>query len=137
MPYGMVSGFKPRQDANGNFVYTNDTGWPMQSELTSFGRVVPRSTMGISNDLSYTNFSLGVLVDGKFASTVYVSTDAYGTFYGLHKQTAANGVRENGIAVNGVDQNGERYQNVISAQEYYRGVAFSITDYFVSDASFV
>ncbi|WP_257658478.1 SusC/RagA family TonB-linked outer membrane protein [Parapedobacter lycopersici] len=137
MPYGMVSGFKPKQDENGNFVYNKDTGLPIQSELMSLGRGVPPLTMGISNDFSFKNFSLGFLIDGKFGSKMYVSTDAYGTFYGLHKQTAENGVRESGVTLDGVDQNGDPYHHTITAQEYYQGVAFSITDFFVSDASFV
>ena len=49
----------------------------------------------------------------------------------------ANGVRETGITVTGVDQNGAAFTKVVPAQDYYQGIAFAITEQFVSDASFV
>src|SRR3546814_620526 len=97
----------------------------------SLGRGVPPLTIGLSNNFSYKNFSLGFLLDGKFGAKMYLSTDAYGTYYGLDQRTVENNVRETGVTVNGVDQLGNPFTKVVPAQEYYQGVAFSITDDFV------
>lgn len=136
-PYGMIAGYKAKTDDNGNIVYNNSNGIPLQSELVTLGRGVPPLTIGVSNNFSYKSIFLDFLVDGKFGSKMYTSTNAYATNYGLDKRTVEGGVRETGVAVNGVDQNGSPYSSTIPAQEYFQGIAFSITDEFVSDASFI
>ena len=137
MPFGMIAGYKRRRNDEGQIVYNSSNGLPLQSEFTALGRGVPPLTMGISNNFSYKNFSFGFLLDGKFGGQLYTATNAYGTFYGLHKKTVENNVREDGISVSGVDENGNDFQATVPAQEYYQGIAFSITDDFVSDADFV
>lgn len=136
-PYGMIAGYRAKKDDNGNFVYNNANGLPLKSDLVELGRGVPPLTLGLSNNFSYKSFSFNFLVDGKFGSNMYTSTNAYATNYGLDKRTVENGVRETGVTVNGVDQNGAPFNSVVPAQEYYQGIAFSITDQFVSDASFI
>lgn len=136
-PYGMIAGHRKRTDENGNIVYNNANGLPLQSELVPLGRGVPPLTLGLNNAFSYKNFYLDFLFDGKFGSIIYSSTNAYGTNYGLHKRTAENGVRETGFAVNGVDQNGNAFEQLVPAQEYFQGTAFTITEDFITDASFV
>ena len=137
MPFGMISGYRAKQDAKGNIVYNQANGLPIQSEFTALGRGVPPLTIGLSNDFEYKNFNFGFLIDGKFGSKMYTSTNAYGTYYGLDKRTVANNVRENGVAVKGVDENGNPFAETVSAQDYYQGIAFSLTDQFVSDAGFI
>lgn len=135
--FGMIAGNKARTDANGNIIYNNANGIPLQSEIVPLGKGVPPLTMGISNTFGYKNFSLGFLVDGKFGGSMYTSTNAYGTYYGLDKRTTANGVRENGVAVSGVDQNGASYSAVVPAQTYYQGIAYTLTDQFVYKSDFI
>ena len=136
-PYGMISGFRMRKDANGNTVYNSANGLPLQSPLTDLGRGVPPLTIGLSNSFGYKRFNLGFLLDGKFGAKIYASTNAYGTNYGLDKRTVENGIRESGVSLTGVDQNGAPFNRVISAQDYFQGIAFTITDQFVEDASFI
>jgi len=136
-PYGMIAGYSERVDEKGSNVYNNANGLPMQSALMPLGRGVPPLTMGLSNTFNYGNFNLGFLIDGKFGSVLYSATNAYATFYGLHKKTVEDGVREKGVIVSGVDQNGAPFNQTVPAQNYYQGIAYSITDQFVSDASFV
>ena len=137
MPFGMVSGYKRLLNEDGQIVYNQSNGLPLQGEFEALGKGVPPLTMGLTNDLSYKNFSLGILLDGKFGGQIYTSTNAYGTYYGLHKRTVENNVRENGVPVSGVDENGNPYAQTIPAQEYYQGIAFSITDDFVYDSDFI
>lgn len=136
-PFGMISGYRAKTDANGNVVYNRDSGLPLQSAFTALGRGVPPLTLGLTNTFRYKTFSLGFLLDGKFGSKMYVSTNAYATNYGLHKRTVENNVRETGVTVTGVDQEGAPFTKTIPAQNYYQGIAFSLTDQFVSDAGFI
>jgi hypothetical protein len=137
LPFGMISGYRALKDTKGNTVYNNANGLPMQSEFTALGRGVPPLTIGLSNTFGYKNFSFGFLVDGKFGAKMYTSTNAYGTYYGLDKRTVANNVRTTGVAVNGVDQNGAAFSQTVPAEDYYQGIAFTLTDQFVSDAGFI
>jgi len=137
MPFGMISGYRAKKDENGNTIYNRDSGLSIQSAFTSLGRGVPPLTLGFTNTFRYKSLSFGFLLDGKFGSKMYVSTNAYATNYGLHKQTVENNVRETGVTVTGVDTEGEPFTKNISAQSYYQGIAFSLTDQFVSDAGFV
>jgi len=41
------------------------------------------------------------------------------------------------VTLKGVDTDGNPYAATVDAQEYYQGIAFSITDQFVSDAGFI
>lgn len=137
MPYGMISGYRIKEDDKGNKVYSKDNGLPIQSDFMPLGRGVPPLTMGLTNTFGYKNFTLSFLVDGKFGSKMYASTNAYGTYYGLDKRTVAGGVRESGVTVKGVDETGAPLNQTIAAQDYYQGIAFTITDQFVSDAGFI
>ena len=137
MPFGQISGFRQLRDAKGDIVYNKDNGQPVQSEFTSLGGGVPPLTMALSNKFTYRNFSLSFLIDGKFGAKLYTSTNAYGTYYGLDKRTVANKVRETGVTLKGVDTDGNPYTSTVDAQEYYQGIAFSITDQFVTDAGFI
>ena len=100
---------------------------------------VRRSSTNISltNDLSYKNLTFNFMLDSKFGGVLYSASNAYGTYYGLHKSTVANNVRETGVKIDGVDQNGEPYSATVDAQTYFRGVAFAITDEYVYDAGFI
>jgi TonB-linked SusC/RagA family outer membrane protein len=136
-PFGMVSGYSMLKDDNGNIVYNSANGLPIKSAFQSLGRGVPPFTIGLSNDFAYKNMSFGFLLDGKFGGVMYASTNAYGTYYGLDKRTVENGVRESGVPVSGVDQNGNSFNQTVPAETYYKGIAFSITDQFVSKADFI
>jgi len=136
-PFGMVSGYEMRRNANGQIVYNNANGSPMQSEIKALGHGVPPLNISLTNEFSYKNFSLSFFLDSKWGGVMYSAANAYGTFYGLHKNTVKDGVRETGVAVSGVDQNGNPYNSVVGAQEYYRDIAFRITDQFVYSADFI
>ncbi|MDR2887119.1 MAG: SusC/RagA family TonB-linked outer membrane protein, partial [Bacteroidales bacterium] len=136
-PFGMVSGYKMKQDASGRIVYNSANGIPVQSEFMSLGRGVPPMNISLTNNFSYRNFTFSFLLDSKFGGVMYSASNAYGTNYGLHKNTVANGVRETGVSVSGVDQNGNPYNAVVDAETYFEGIAFSITDEYVYKADFI
>ena len=143
-PFGMVTGYEMKRGVNGDIVYNIANGLPVQSELKALGRGVPPLNISLTNNFTYKNFSLSLFLDSKWGGVMYSATNAYGTYYGLHKNTVANGVRETGITVSGVTvsktEDGEieePYNNVIDAQTYFRDVAFRITDEYVYKADFI
>ena len=136
-PFGVIAGNRAKRDANGSIVYNAANGIPLQGPVEVLGRGVPPLTMGILNEVNYRNFSLTLLIDGKFGAQIYSATNAYGTQFGLDKRTVENGVRETGIPVSGVDQKGDRYSGTVSAQTYYSSIWSTLTDQFVTNADFI
>jgi len=136
-PYGMIAGSRMKRNENGQVVYNSATGIPVQGDFEMLARGVPPITLGLTNTISYKSLSLGVLLDGKFGGYIYSATNAFAMSRGLLKETAENGVRENGITVSGVDQNGAEFTKTLSAQTYYQGIATTITDESIFKSDFV
>lgn len=136
-PFGMIAGNRAARNEDGQIIYNSATGIPIQGPLEILGKGVPPLTMGISNTFNYKNFSLNVLIDGKFGAKVYAATNAYGTQFGLDKRTVDNNIREAGIQLSGVNQANEPYTGNISAQTYYSTIWATLTDEFVTSADFV
>ena len=135
--FGMIAGFKQLKDANGQLVFNSTSGLPVAGPLEALGRGVPPLSLSLNNNFRYKNFNLGFLIDSRWGGSIYSVTSATGTYYGLDKLTTDNNSRETGISVSGVDQNGTPYNATISAEKYYKGIAFNITDYFVESADFI
>jgi TonB-linked SusC/RagA family outer membrane protein len=102
--YGEVWGYKKKTDDNGNIVYNTASGYAVRGDLEKLGRGIPPLTMGITNTFRYKNFSLNILVDGKFGSIVYSNMYQYAYRFGLPKETLPG--RENGLTVTGVTPEG-------------------------------
>ncbi len=136
-PYGMLAGYKFKVDDNNNYVYDRSSGLPMQSDLEILGKGVPPVISSIRNNFSYKNLSMGFLVDGKFGGSLYSGTNANATFFGLHKNTIENNVRETGIELIGVDNDGDEFSRTLPAQDYYQGIALKITNEYIYNADFI
>ena len=136
-PFGMVSGNEIKRNENGQIVYNKANGIPMQTEIKPLGKGVPPLNISLTNEFSYKNFTLSFLLDSKWGGVMYNSTDSYGTYYGLHKNTVKNGVRETGVIVSGVDQDGNPYNDKIDAQSYFEGIAYTLSELFVYKADFI
>jgi len=136
-PYGVIVGTKMLRNDQGQVIFNKNSGFPVQSGLEVLGNGVPPYTAGFSNDFKYKNFSLNILIDGKFGNKVFSVTDVYGTRMGLHKMTLPG--RENGLQVSGVDQKGNAYTNTIPAtalRSYYDNYK-SYSEMFMQDGSFI
>jgi TonB-linked SusC/RagA family outer membrane protein len=136
-PFGMIAGFKQLRDPNGNLVFNSTSGLPVAGPLEPLGRGVPPLSIGLNNNIRFKGFNLSFLLDSRWGGSIYSATNAYGTDFGVHKRTVENNVRENGITLSGVDAAGEPFSKTISAEKYYRGTAYTITDFFVEDADFI
>ncbi|AKD54235.1 SusC/RagA family TonB-linked outer membrane protein [Spirosoma radiotolerans] len=106
-PYGTVWGYQKKTDANGNVIFNTASGYAVRGDLQEIGQGTPPLTMGITNNFRYKNFSLNILVDGKFGSIVYSNLYQYAYRFGLPQETLPG--RETGITVTGVTPEGAPY----------------------------
>ncbi|MDJ1499818.1 SusC/RagA family TonB-linked outer membrane protein [Xanthocytophaga agilis] len=138
-PFGSIYGYRMLKDASGNIIYDTNSNLPMQTDNNQFlGQGVPPYTMGLTNDFKYKNFSLNVLVDGKFGGSIFSVMEVYATRLGLLKSTLPG--RENGLELNGVTKDGAEYSYTVPVANlrsaYYNNMN-RYTELFVHDASFV
>ncbi|GAB3801146.1 SusC/RagA family TonB-linked outer membrane protein [Spirosoma humi] len=106
-PYGTVWGYRKKTDANGNVVFNTASGYALRGDLEEIGQGTPPLTMGITNNFRYKNFSLNLLIDGKFGSIVYSNLYQYAYRFGLPQETLPG--RETGVTVTGVTPEGAPY----------------------------
>ncbi|WPP50731.1 SusC/RagA family TonB-linked outer membrane protein [Catalinimonas niigatensis] len=136
-PYGIIKGYRIRTDENGQTVFNANSGYEARSEIEELGLGVPPLTMGLTNDFRYKNFSLNVLLDGKFGNSIYSNLAQYSHRFGLTKATLPG--RENGLQLSGVDEEGNPYERVVPVEEldtYYDNHK-NYTDIFVYNGSFI
>ncbi len=136
-PYGTIVGTTRVRDASGNIVYDPTTGFAQKSALQELGNGVPPLTMGLSNEFRYRNFSLNVLVDGKFGNKVFSVLEVYANRMGKLKRTLDG--RENGLTVTGVTASGDAFTKTIAKENlrnYYDNDK-NYTELFLHDGSFV
>lgn len=136
-PYGIIKGYTMVKDKAGNIVFDPSTGYPVKGPITEIGQGVAPLTMGLSNSFSYKNFSLDILLDGKFDNDVFSVMNVYATRFGLQKSTLAG--RESGLQVSGVDTKGEAFTKTIPVSNlrlYYDNLK-NYSDLFIYDGSFI
>ncbi|MEA5141227.1 SusC/RagA family TonB-linked outer membrane protein [Arcicella rigui] len=139
MPFGGIYGYRMKRDASGNIIYDTNSNLPLQTDNNQYlGNGVSPYTMGLSNTFKYKNFSLDVLVDGKFGGSIFSVMEVYATRLGLLKSTLPG--RENGLALKGVTASGDAYSYTVPVANlrsaYYNNLN-RYTELFVHDASFV
>ncbi|PIF33107.1 TonB-linked SusC/RagA family outer membrane protein [Flavobacterium sp. 9] len=132
-PFGVIKAYDYLRDSQGNIVLDTN-GKFMRGNLIIAGQGVAPTSMGLSNDFQYKNFTLSVFVDAKFGGEIYSATNQLGTRYGLSEQTLPG--REGGVQVSGKDVNGNPVNTTVSAYDYWRSYS-DITSNFVYDADFV
>ena len=120
--YGVIMGTNYVFDSNGNRMIDPETGLYMATDGNeNLGSIYPDFTGGWSNTFKIGNFDASILLDfskgGHYFSTSYM----WGMYSGMLEETAANGIRENGIVLDGViDADGTRNTTAASALAYGR-----------------
>ncbi len=135
-PYGLIIGYSPRTDDNGNTVY-DANGLPLRSETPEIlGYGVHPITSGITNAISYKGVNLSFLIDIKQGGDIYAGTNSNAYGRGLHVNTLEG--RETGIDVSGVDEDGDAFNYHVEAEDLqdYWGRISGFASEFVADASF-
>lgn len=133
-PYGIIKGSSYVRDESGQIVFGKD-GKPLKGEIKKLGEGVHPYTVGFSNTFNYKQFSLNVLIDGKFGGDLFSGTNDMAYFLGAHKGTLEG--REGGVTGQGVRQDGSPNVKSVDAMEYYMYLANNISEAFVYDASFI
>jgi hypothetical protein len=136
-PFGTLVGTRMKRDASGNVVFNATSGLPVQTELQQLGNSVAPVTMGFTNEFRYKDFSLSILLDGKFGNKIFSLFEVYATRLGKLKTTLPG--RETGLVLNGVDQSGGKYTRTIAPdalRPYYDNYK-TYAELFVHDGSFV
>jgi len=143
--YGQLRGTDYVYDDQGNKV-VDANGFYEKSAVKNLGSIVPDYNMGIRNTFSYKGVTLSALIDiqkgGKFFSTSHM----WGMYSGMLEETAANGVRENGVVAEGVvwnpdvnDGKGGYVQNTqnVSAYDYFKAYYEGVDSRNVFDADYI
>ncbi|WP_395091157.1 SusC/RagA family TonB-linked outer membrane protein [Vaginella massiliensis] len=99
--YGQIRGTDYIYDDQGNKV-VGANGRYVASDVKNLGSVLPDYNMGFRNTFNYKSFSLGALIDVQKGGKFFSTTHMWGMYSGMLEETAANGIRENGIVLDGV-----------------------------------
>lgn len=137
LPYGTVRGWRMEKTADGTQIYNRTSGYESRIE-DDLGVANPPYTMGLSNNFTYKNFSLNVLVDAKFGAVAFNNLWTYAMRFGLTKNTLPG--RENGLTVSGVDQDGQPFEKLWPVEEidtYYNNMGTNYSELQTFSTDFV
>ncbi|MGB0879015.1 MAG: SusC/RagA family TonB-linked outer membrane protein [Polaribacter sp.] len=138
--FGSLYGVSYERDANGTIMYNIDgDGVPraVEGARKLLGQGVPPTTIGFSNSFKYKDFSLNVLIDGKFGGQIFSGTNTLLYRNGLHQDTAEN--RE-ALTVSGIDAaTGDPFTTTVAPENLaiYYGEIADIAEEFVEDSDFI
>ncbi|HMG08435.1 MAG TPA: hypothetical protein VK609_07985, partial [Mucilaginibacter sp.] len=131
-PYGLIYGTAYARDDTGNILIDPNTGKPLISgSLQAIGNPNPDFILGITNNFTFKNFSLGILFDWKKGGDIYSNTVGQMMARGVTKDTEH---REIAIVSPGVLGNASTLQPLRDAngKEIPNNVAIAYEDYFFS-----
>ncbi|WP_109697658.1 SusC/RagA family TonB-linked outer membrane protein [Chitinophaga deserti] len=103
--FGQLMGYDFVYDAQGNKVIAANGGYLRTEQMRPLGSVLPKWQFGIGNHFTYKRFDAGFLIDGRVGGKVFSQTYSVGVRTGVLKESAENGIRENGLVLDGVNGN--------------------------------
>jgi len=119
-PYGVIMGTNYVYDKNGNKCVDSKGLYMSTSGNEDIGHIYPDFTGGWSNSFKWGNFDASFQFDFSKGGHFFSTTQMWGYYCGMFEETAANGVRENGIISDGVVYGtGEKNTVRVSARDYY------------------
>ncbi len=119
-PYGVIMGTNYVYDKNGNKCVDSKGLYMSTSSNEDIGHIYPDFTGGWSNSFKWGNFDASFQFDFSKGGHFFSTTQMWGYYCGMFEETAANGVRENGIISDGVVyKTGEKNTVRVSARDYY------------------
>lgn len=133
--FGDIYGYKLATDSLGR-VIIGSSGLPSLAASSKYGQFYnlgnpnPKFQAGWSNSFKYKNFSLSVLVNGRFGGQIYSLTQANLDKYGVSK-VSGEARDAGGVKINGVDANGNAV-NTIDAQKWYSVASQTVGEYIYS-----
>ncbi|WP_183561284.1 SusC/RagA family TonB-linked outer membrane protein [Mucilaginibacter sp. SP1R1] len=118
--FGDIWGQTLQRDAQGRIMITAQ-GLPLlSSAFSKIANPAPKFQLGWNNSINYQNFSLNLLLDGKFGGQVVSVMQSILDAYGVSK--AYGDARDaGGVKINGVDPSGAAV-STIDAQKWYGSI---------------
>lgn len=145
--YGMLIGTGYKRNDAGK-ILVDDDGYPLLEQNKELGSILPDYTGGISNDITYRNFTLGFSFDFQKGGKLMSLTSMINAGSGLSHLTVGNNEKGNpkrndvadggGIRVDGIRESDGKVNEVyLDTKEYYQSVLASLWEEWVYDATFV
>lgn len=116
--YGDIYGKTLVRDDQGRVQIGADGKPVVTSDNVLIGNPTPKWQGGWSNNLSYKNFSLNFLVDGKFGGKVMSLTQALLDKYGVSAETG-DARKNGGVTINGINTETKKEVTKIDAATWY------------------
>jgi outer membrane receptor protein involved in Fe transport len=137
-PYGSIWGGGYVRDDQGRIL--TDGGYPVLSDTFVYlGSIQPKWTGGLSNQFTYKNLSLNVLLDIRRGGKIMSYTNYVGEYSGVLKSTLRGREvdwNDPGIVVQGIDvDTGEPNTITVTSEKYFQNLFFNVEPY-VYDASY-
>ena len=149
-PYGQIFGSDFVYDDAGNKVVSPTSGLYLRTPNKNLGSILPDFNAGWRNTVSYKDFMLSALIDMQKGGKYFSISNMFGHYTGVFEETAANGVRENGLVVEGVSgtatfnpdgtytlANVQENTKEVTAQAYYAHYYAGPTAQNVFDADYI
>lgn len=124
LPANQVMAYDYLYDDRGNIV-VDGNGIPSRGPLIPMGSSYSKWLAGITNEISFKNFRLSFLVDGKFGGKIFSASNLEAYLLGLHKATL---VGRDGMF--GPNQD-------VYPETYYYNFILNVSKFAVEDASFI
>src|SRR5690606_34933226 len=103
--YGQIFGSDFVYDDNGNKLVSPSSGLYLRTPNKNLGSILPDFNAGWRNTISYKDFIFSALLDFQKGGKYFSISNMFGHYTGVFEETAANGVRENGLIADGVAGN--------------------------------
>jgi TonB-linked SusC/RagA family outer membrane protein len=148
--YGQIEGYDFVYAPDGQKVVDENGLYMRTQQIVPLGSVLPDFLWSFQNGLRYKNLRFNFLIDSRVGGKFYSQTYSVAMYSGTLPETAANGIRENGVVSDGVTANvtfnadgsydvtdvAPNTQSV-SAQAWSRNHRNGPTTYSIFDATFV
>jgi TonB-linked SusC/RagA family outer membrane protein len=118
--YGDLQAYSWAKDEQGRYLVTNG-GVPVVSDFRTIGNFNPKFTAGLNNSISFRNFLLSFLIDGRVGGTMVSGTDGNLAYDGSGAYTTQ--YREGGWVLPGVTADGTTNTTEITAERFWQTVS--------------
>ena len=103
--YGQIEGYDFVYAPDGQKVVDENGLYMRTQQIVPLGSVLPDFLWSFQNGLRYKNLRFNFLIDSRVGGKFYSQTYAVAMYSGTLPETAANGIRENGVVSDGVTAN--------------------------------
>ena len=136
--WGDIYGYTFQRDSKTGSIIVDSTGAPQKNAtLSKVGNPNPDYSVGWNNSVDIGQFSLSVLVDGRFGGKVMSVTQAVLDGIGASKVTG-DARDAGGVSIKAINNNtGQAWSGKINAQTFYTGVGgrAGISEYYMYSAT--